>query len=268
SASETLRSMPVDDYLQAAGAASRAIAADRPSSQGWGPQPFWFEPTAGEAGLPVQPFDMTRPDRIADVPVICGTTLNELPPSMNAPEIEEMDWTALSERLEQDLGDRTEAAIAAARQDYPDASPADVLSLVSSRRFRVQAVELAERLAGRYEAGSGAPVWQYIFAWQTPLFDGRPRAFHTSDVPFVFHNTDLVDTQTGGGPEPRALADHMTGHWAAFARHGNPNGAFVGDPAWPRFSTDNRATMIFDTRSTVMPAPDAALLSVLKQTLP
>jgi para-nitrobenzyl esterase len=37
----------------------------------------------------------------------------------------------------------------------------------------------------------------------------------------------------------------MSGAWAAFARSGNPN--HEGIPFWPVYSTEKRATMIFDT---------------------
>ena len=36
------------------------------------------------------------------------------------------------------------------------------------------------------------------------MADSRPRAFHRSEIPFVFFNTDRAANQTGGTDEARA----------------------------------------------------------------
>jgi para-nitrobenzyl esterase len=45
----------------------------------------------------------------------------------------------------------------------------------------------------------------------------------------------------------------MSGAWAAFARSGDPN--HKGLPKWPKFTTDQRATMIFDKECKVADDP-------------
>ncbi|MEM9314114.1 MAG: carboxylesterase family protein [Pseudomonadota bacterium] len=254
-----LQSLSLEAFFEAAQAASAQIQAAGEKPKRWQSPPWWYEPTAGLPSLPVQPFDPQAPQVSAQVPVICGSTLNELPPSMNAPEVEDITWDDLQARLAPQLADQTEAAISAARAIDVRWTPADVLSVFSSRRFRVPAVTLADRLAER----PGASVWQYLFSWQTPLYDGRPRAFHTSDVAFVFANTDLVDSQTGGGDRPRRLAKTVSRAWANFARTGNPNGP--GVPYWPAYIGADRNTMIFDDESAARPAPDVDLLDIFRQ---
>jgi para-nitrobenzyl esterase len=54
----------------------------------------------------------------------------------------------------------------------------------------------------------------------------------------------------GGGPEPQLVADQMSAAWIAFARTGNPNTPAL--PQWPPYEMKDRATMVFDTRSTLV----------------
>ena len=94
-----------------------------------------------------------------------------------------------------------------------------------------------------------APAFLYTFAWKTRMVDGRPRAFHRSEIPFVFFNTDRAANQTGGTDEARALAAKVSDAWIAFARTGNPN--HPGLPTWPAFSPNRVETMFFDNNCAV-----------------
>jgi para-nitrobenzyl esterase len=118
--------------------------------------------------------------------------------------------------------------------------------------MRQNAFTQAERKA----ALGAAPAYQYLFTWQTPMLDGRPRAFHSAEIAFVFDNADKCINLTGGLPESLALSTNMSRAWVSFARHGNPNHA--GLPDWPAFDAQKRATMIFDTRCVVKNDPEGA----------
>jgi para-nitrobenzyl esterase len=99
-----------------------------------------------------------------------------------------------------------------------------------------------------------APAYLYWFGWQTPIFDGRPRAFHCAEIPFVFCNTDRCDTMTGGGPDARALSAKIADAWIQFARTGDPN--HPGIPNWPKFSPKTAPTMMLDNNMHVALNPD------------
>ena len=60
---------------------------------------------------------------------------------------------------------------------------------------------LAERKAARPRR----PVYMYSLDWRSPACDGRLKAHHAMDLPFVFDNTDVPDT-TAGAPGARELA--------------------------------------------------------------
>ena len=90
----------------------------------------------------------------------------------------------------------------------------------------------------------GAPVYMYLFTWQSPVFDGKYKALHCMELPFVFDNISLANQMTGGGQEAHDLAEKMSGAWINFAKTGNPN--YKNLPEWPAYNKDNTATMHFD----------------------
>ena len=58
---------------------------------------------------------------------------------------------------------------------------------------------------------------------------------------------------TGQGAAVQRLSEHMMDAWIAFARTGNP--ATEALPAWPAYTADCRATMVFDESVKVVDAP-------------
>ncbi|MEO1658724.1 MAG: carboxylesterase family protein [Pseudomonadota bacterium] len=261
---EQLAQVPVDDYIIAARQASGVIAQESIETGYWQGPAHWFEPTAGLPQMPSQPFSPDALRLHTNVPVICGTVRDEASPSVNAPDLEAMSREDAIERLRGRYGDQSEAAFNAAVAEFPDLSPVALLSVVSSFRFRAQALEACRRLSNR----GTAPVYNYVFDWGTPLFEGRPRAFHTSDVAFAFANTDLLDAQTGGGNRPRQLSNLMSGMWAKFARSGRPTtqGGNVEGWAWPAYTENDPVSFIFNDQPSLKTGRDLGWVSVLQPT--
>ena len=98
-----------------------------------------------------------------------------------------------------------------------------------------------------------APAYAYYFTWQTPLFDGRPGAWHTADLQFCFDNAKRCEQGTGNTPEAQALAHKMAASWAAFAATGKPSVAGV---SWQATDPDTNRTMIFDNDCRMVNDPD------------
>ena len=44
-----------------------------------------------------------------------------------------------------------------------------------------------------------APVYMYYFNWRSPVHDGKLKAFHTLEIPFVTDNVDNGTSMTGTG---------------------------------------------------------------------
>ncbi|OYY89920.1 MAG: carboxylesterase [Sphingomonas sp. 28-66-16] len=201
-----------------------------------------FGPVLDGDVLPTAPFGPDAPEMTADVPMIIGTTLNEFATAINHPEYEAMTMDDLRGRLAAMFPDRADAVLAAFRQRTPQASPFDLWSRIASAPMRRGAIDQAASKAVQRRA----PAYLYWFQWQTNVLDGRPRAFHCAEIPFVFANAERCDHMTGGGPRAAALEASIADAWIAFARTGNPNHA--GLPVWRPYEATTQATMLFDDR--------------------
>ena len=163
------------------------------------------------------------------------------------------DWEALLKR-EVAAGipePEAKSLIAQYRQDYPAETPSDLYFRISSDRgARRNAVAQAE---AKLKQQSGN-VYMYHFSWNTPLLDGKLRAFHTAELPLAMR---LVLY-----PETEELSRQIAGAWAGFARSGNPN--HNGLPEWEPYSVQKRSTMVFDVgRTALVNAPAQRELEML-----
>jgi para-nitrobenzyl esterase len=95
----------------------------------------------------------------------------------------------------------------------------------------------------------------YLFTRESPALNGMLKSCHVLEIPFVFNNLEAVTGLVGDISECSTLAGNMGGAWAAFARSGAPN--YQGIPHWPAYTTEVRATMIFDTECRVENDPYA-----------
>ena len=83
----------------------------------------------------------------------------------------------------------------------------------------------------------------YLFTWESDYLGYLFKATHALEIPFVFDNVGAA-LITGDRPNKAELAQSMSEAWIAFARNGNPS--HPGIPDWAPYTTDDRATMIFD----------------------
>jgi para-nitrobenzyl esterase len=209
-----------------------------------------FGPVVDGNILPAHPFDPQAPALSADVPMIIGSTLNEFVTAINHPEYEDMTAADLENRVKAMFAEQAPEVLSAFRQRTPNASPFDLWSHIAASSVREAAIAQATAKA----AQRGAPAYLYWFTWQTPILNGRPRAFHCSEIAFAFDNTDRCEAMTGGGGDARALAEIVSDAWIHFARTGNPNHPKM--PHWTAFSADEVPTMIFDNHSQLINNPD------------
>lgn len=107
----------------------------------------------------------------------------------------------------------------------------------------------------------GAPVYNYMFAWDTPIHGGYAMSYHCSELPFVFNNVSLAKASAAGGVQAEILADQISGAWINFAKTGNPNHASL--PYWPEFTRDKGHTLIFGNKCEVRTNYDYELIHLL-----
>ncbi len=211
-----------------------------------------LSPTLDEHILPAHPFDPQASALSADVPMIIGTTLNEFVSGINHPEVELMTDAELEARVHGMFGEKTPQIIAAFRERTPRAKPFDLWSHIAASTVRENAIKQCKAKA----ALGKAPAYLYWFTWQTPVLDGRPRAFHCAEIAFAFNNTDRCENMTGGGPDARELGAKVSDAWVHFARTGNPS--HPGIPSWTAFSAESVPTMVFDNKTELLINPDDA----------
>lgn len=213
---------------------------------GWGP-------ILDGSFLPYQPTDSAAIEIAKNVPMLVGSTKNEFTPFI--PGSRDITMENATINLQKKYGDKTDAYIAAVKKTYPETSkPSDYIDI--DVFFRPGTISHANLKA----APGAAPVYVYLFSWQSPVMDGMYKAMHCMELPFVFDNIDKCEEMTGGGKEAYVLADKMSSAWINFARSGNPSAKKL--PNWPAYTQQTGATMIFDNKCEVKNNPDKELLSI------
>jgi para-nitrobenzyl esterase len=199
--------------------------------------------------LPQHPFEPVAAPTAADIPLIVGCNRDENATFVATdPRRRRLSETELRERLKPVLGFKLDEIIDVYKSTRPEATPWDLFIGITSERERRTVIQLAERKA----AGGAAPVFVYLFTYQSNFLGGLFKAGHGLEIPFVFDITDDVPW-TGDRPDKYELATAMSQAWASFAHTGNPS--HPGIPKWEPFTADYRATMLFDVPSKVVIDP-------------
>jgi len=261
---EQVHSLPVEHIVAAGVAAAKSVYPppdfSKPFDFGRHAELIAWAPTVDGAILPESPFRDKAPAVSARIPLMVGTTRTEFGIGWLWEKFEDYSSQELSAAIINGHGkERGERLLDALRRGHPEAKPCDLFALWQSSGVRLAALHQATAKA----AQGGAAVYSYLFAWNTPVLDGRIRSYHCAELPFVFDNTDRCDQATGGGPGARALAAKVSEAWIRFARTGNPNHS--GLPYWPAFTAGSGATMILDNTCAAANHPDHEELAVLAE---
>ncbi len=236
-----LESASMDSILAAQGKVSASVATiDLP-----------FMPVVDGTALPQRPIDAIR-DGLGAVPTIIGTNLDEMTLfTVLDLGLGDIDVDVVSAALTATFGDEAEHVLATYASLYPDADPMDLLVTIGTDRvFRHPALRLAE-------AGLDTrPTFMYLFTWPSPIMAGKLKSCHALELPFVWDALERpgLSLLTGDGPERASLATAMHTAWIKFAR--------TGDPGWPAYDVEQRATQRFDAPLEIVhdPMPDQRIL--------
>ena len=242
-------------YQQLYDAGQRAMAASIGTRKPGTPMMWGFGPTPDGETLLQQPFQPTFPEFSANIPVLIGTTFNEL---QRLQYDQSMTMEQAREQLQKTFGDETDAYIQSFAKAYPDYTPQDLVSI--DWLFRPKTLITADAMSvNRKLSTVNNKLYMYMFTWRSPVNQG---SVHGHELKFCFNTLHHSPNEL---PEPTAadlkLADVMSSVWAQFAHNGNPN--IEGLPAWQPYTAQNGELMIFDYQCQIRHNPDRELEQII-----
>ena len=235
-------------YQQLYDAGQRAMAASIGTRKPGTPMMWGFGPTPDGEILLQQPFQPTFPEFSTNIPVLIGTTFNEL---QRLQYDQPMTMDQAREQLQKTFGDETDAYVKAFAKAYPDYTPQDLVSI--DWLFRPKTLITADAMAG------GGNMYMYMFTWRSPVNKG---SVHGHELKFCFNTLHHSPNEL---PQPTAddlkLADTMSSVWAQFAHNGRPN--IDGLPAWKPYTAQNGEMMVFNYQCGIRNNPDRELEAII-----
>ena len=244
---EKIKDVP---YKELYAAGQKAMAASIGTRRPGTPMMWGFGPTPDGDVLLQQPFQPGFADISAHVPILIGTTFNEL---QRLSYNQSMTMDDARNQLVKTFGDETDAYIKALAEAYPEYTPQDLVSI--DWLFRPKTIITADAIA----ESRNAKTYMYMFTWKSPVSKG---SVHGAELKFCFNrlhhsHSDLPSPSK----EDLTLADLMSSAWAQFAATGNPN--IEGLPAWQPYTARNGEMMIFDYNCRICYNPDRRLEQII-----
>ena len=218
-------------YKDLYAAGQRAMAASIGTRRPGTPMMWGFGPTPDGSNVVQQPFQPAFPDFSDNIPIMIGTTFNELQRQRyNQP----MTLDEARTELQRTFGDETDAYVSAFAKAYPDYTPQDLLSI--DWLFRPKTIITADAIGGRRKADTYVYMFTVNERGKDDSFKGST---HGAELKYCFdvlhHYANQLSPTTLEENEP--WATQMSDVWAQFAHTGNPNTA--GLPAWHPYTKAN-----------------------------
>lgn len=249
---ERLEKVPVPQFIWAVNKASATWAAQGRPPINWAPKPnryYTCDPLIGDFS-----------DYARKIPTMVGSVLAEF--AFMTPDLGERDALSVEqreavvrERFGAEGGDKI---LAEFRRQYPQIN--EVYAIDMDTMFLPPTVAYVKKKA----AEASAPVYNYIYA-QVYDYDGGRAAWHCSDIPYFFHNAELIPICHQPGYEQ--LDQMMSSAFVRFARTGNPNGA-PGLPQWDACTDGSMVTMVLGNEPYSAVNMQDELLSLYQQYQP
>ncbi len=113
----------------------------------------------------------------------------------------------------------------------------------------------------RLRAEDGGRVWSYLFNKDAKI-NGRQTPWHCIDIPYLFHNIDLVPYTQPDYEVNERIQDEIFESAMNFARTGDPDGALPAGEKWLPSAKDFEYTAVFGEKTEVRKNYDRDLIPV------
>ena len=253
---EDINKVPYDT-LYAAG--QRAMAASIGTRKPGTPMMWGFGPTPDGETLLQQPFQPGFASISDNIPILIGTTFNEL---QRLRYDQPMTKDEARRELFRTFGFDASSYLGAFAEAWPDHSPQDLLSI--DWLFRPKTIITADAVTAHRSTLSSltshpSPLYMYMFTWRSPVNKG---SVHGHELKFCFNTLHHAANEL---PQPTeddlCLADTMSSVWAQFAHNGNPH--INGLPEWHPYTKENGELMVFDHQCAIRNNPDRRLEEII-----
>ncbi len=263
---EKLQTIPYEQLSQASDKALKQTAEELhiPAALGTGYGLSW-EPVVDGDYMPTSPVtEKGFAEAGKDIPLLIGsnltewTTMSQLSNIAKAQSDNKNTWTEeeIDKHLKETYGDKADEIVNEFLKAYPNKKKVDAL-YIDSTTIRLPLLKIMSHKADQ----QGAPVYSYIFSWESPLMNGVFTSYHTAEISFIFNNIDKADTTIGGGEDAKILEDRMSQAWINFAKNGKPSANNL--PNWKAYDRKGGATMILDNKVKLVNNHDKELMKLL-----
>ena len=227
-------------YKDLYAAGPRAMAASIGTRRPGPPMMWGFGPTPDGEVLLQQPFQPAFASISDDIPLMIGTTFNELQRSRYGQTI---SFEQARTELQRTFGDETDAYISAFMASYPhhtlDRLSQDLLCI--DWLFRPKTIITADAVGGKRKADT------YVYMYTVGESDNRgdKGSAHGSELKYCFDVLHHYTNQLSQSciERNKQWATLLSDVWAKFAHDGNPNSA--GLPDWHPYTQENGELLEF-----------------------
>ena len=227
-------------YKDLYAAGQRAMAVSIGTRRPGTPMMWGFGPTPDGEVLLQQPFQPAFASISDDIPLMIGTTFNELQRSRYGQTI---SFEQARTELQRTFGDETDAYISAFMASYPhhtlDRLSQDLLCI--DWLFRPKTIITADAVGGKRKADT------YVYMYTVGESDNRgdKGSAHGSELKYCFDVLHHYTNQLSQSciERNKQWATLLSDVWAKFAHDGNPNSA--GLPDWHPYTQENGELLEF-----------------------
>ena len=221
-------------YKELYAAGQRAMATSIGTRKPGTPMMWGFGPSPDGETLLQQPFQPDFASISDEIPIMIGTTFNEL---QRQRYNQKKTLDEARTELQRTFGDETDAYIEAFKEAYPDFTPQDLLSI--DWLFRPKTIITADAIGGKRKADT----YTYMYTvTEKDKANACKGSAHGAELKYCFnvahHYTDQLSQET---LEANKLwGELMSSVWAHFAHDGKP-----GLLGWQPYTKENGELMVF-----------------------